>query len=131
MDGSQAEWGNHPKSTDPRGFPSLVPLLHRGFPYGTTGHQTVSPWLAETVAVIGLGRLERKGAPFGEGCFAFPKKMPALRRAAGFWLQTEPKGFENSFEDLGWWCLTAPGLGPALQTQSSCSPGAGNLGLEI
>lgn len=113
----------------------LVPLLPLGFPNGTAGHAATSPRLAEVLVVIGLGRLERKGALRGEGCFAFLKQMPALRRAAGFWLRKEPKGFENSFEDLGWWRLTAPGPGPALQAQNSCSPGAvhpqaGNWGLK-
>lgn len=75
-------------------------------------------------------RPERKEALSRKGWFTFLKKMPALRRAAGFWLRTELKGFENELRDFGCWHFPEPGLGPGLQIQSSGSP-ARSCKLEI
>lgn len=77
----------------------------------------------KTLFVSSQGRVNgEKRSLSWKGWFTFLKKMPALRRAAGFWLQTEPKGFENELGDLGCWHFTEPGLGPGLQIRSSGSP---------
>lgn len=151
--GTMQPWGNHPKATASRGFPPPVPtqppvpswhsgrrtptlwcvqLLPGGFP------SSIPPQAREPARLNGKlylqpakgERPERKEALSWKGWFTFLKKMPALRRAAGFWLRTELKGFENELRELGCWHFTEPGLGPGLQIQSSSSP-ARSCKLEI